>query len=410
MSRIKGVILSVEDTLFPQGAIVNAEIFSEIDKLIKLFRAKRIEFVVFTNRRWLSRKDGRNLEDILHKRWGDFTYLSRDKDDNIPWKPKADATKYVLERMGWESTETIYIGATENDMQTAVNGELLFLRATWWADKINYGFEFSSPKDIARYIDTFCLREHLWCHEIHDEDFNYYALAPFSTMKEEYTLYSQDARAAAKHGLGHPDFWTSALITSLYFSGLHKEIDYVSVYPGHQEGYGNNIMDEAISLFGKCFRKNYIPDLIIRHSTAIKSQSARNAGIEINHCNQLNTIHINKTPLRTPEVRYKKSPLGKGKTVLLIDDITTRGYSFEAARAFIEQAGAKVILVSWLKTINTDIYTLSKLPEFNAYEPNTFENVKLGKTHSYRANIVDNLAPAELTELFKKYQNWDWPF
>ncbi len=409
MSRIKGVILSVEDTLFPKGTTINAKVFSEVDKLIKFFKAKNIEFVVFTNRRWISSNDGKLLEDKLHERWGDFTYLSKDKNEDMPWKPKADATKYVLDLMGWKSTETIYIGASESDMQTAVNGELLFLRAAWWADKINYGFEFSSPKDIARYIDTFCLREHLWCHEIHHENFDYYALAPFSTMKEENTLYSLDARAAAKHGLGHPDFWTGALITSLYFSGLHKEIDYVSVYPGHKQGYGNNVMDEAISLFGKCFRKNYIPDLIIRHKTAIKSQTARNAGIEIDHLNQLNTIHINKLPLRTPETRYKSSPLGKGKTVLLIDDITTRGYSFEAARAFIEQTGAKVILVSWLKTINTDIYTLAPLPKFNPYIPNRFENVALGVTHRYRDNIVDNLAPAELTELFKKYQNWDWP-
>lgn len=43
-------------------------------------------------------------------------------------------------------------------------------------------------------------------------------------MKEEYTLYSEDARAAAKHGLGHPDFWTGSLISSLYFSGIHKKL------------------------------------------------------------------------------------------------------------------------------------------------------------------------------------------
>ncbi|EPO2189901.1 phosphoribosyl transferase [Escherichia coli] len=408
MSKIKGVILSVEDILVPKGKI-DSEIFAEVDKLIRYFRTKKIEFVVFTNRGWVVGDERTPLEDVLQKHWGEFKYLCRAKDKSIPGKPTADATKYVLDLMGWESTETLYIGASINDMQTAVNGELLFLRATWWADKTDYGFEFSTPKDIARFIDTFCLREHLWCHEIHDGDFNFYALAPFSTMKEEYTLYSEDARAAAKHGLGHPEFWTSALISSLYFSGIHKMINYVSVYPGHKQGYGNNIMDEAISIFGKCFRKTYIPDLILRHTTSKKSQKARNEGVAIDHCNQLNTICLNSQPHRNPRTTYKKPPLGPGKTVLLIDDITTRGYSFESARAYVQRTGAKVILVSWLKTINTDISTLGELHDFNPYQANHFENVPLGKSHSYRANIVDILAPAELTRLFSAYQQWDWP-
>ncbi|MDK1358535.1 phosphoribosyl transferase, partial [Cronobacter sakazakii] len=84
-------------------------------------------------------------------------------------------------------------------------------------------------------------------------------------------------------------------------------------------------------------------------------------------------------------------------------------FSFESARAYIEATGARVILVSWLKTINTDISTLGQLPKFDAYKPNIFEKAPVGKTHSYRDNIVDILAPTELTRLFSAYKNWDWP-
>ncbi|MDM4995293.1 hypothetical protein QT351_09350 [Escherichia coli] len=52
MSKIKGVILSVEDILVPKGKI-DSEIFAEVDKLIRYFRTKKIEFVVFTNRGWV---------------------------------------------------------------------------------------------------------------------------------------------------------------------------------------------------------------------------------------------------------------------------------------------------------------------------------------------------------------------
>ncbi|ABU78243.1 hypothetical protein ESA_03014 [Cronobacter sakazakii ATCC BAA-894] len=168
-------------------------------------------------------------------------------------------------------------------------------------------------------------------------------------------------------------------------------------------------MNEAISIFGKCFRKNYLFDLIIRHTDAIKSQTARNNKMAIDFLNQLNTIRLNYKPMRSATRRYVKSPLGPGKTVLLIDDITTKGYSLESGRAYIEQTGAKVILASWLKTINTDIDLLAPLGKFDPYIPHNFTSAKVLKQHSYRANIVDTLAPAEIKAMLEKYTNWDWP-
>lgn len=406
MSRIKGVIISIEDTLLPKGK-VDRVTFDEVTKLIAFFKKRNIDFVVYTNRNWTF--NNRKMKDVLFERWGSFTYLSRYDDASIPAKPRAEAIRYVLNLKGWANNETLYIGASESDMQTAVNGKLLFLRATWWANKTDYGFEFDSPKDIARFVDTFCLRSHLWCHEIHDGDFNFFALAPYSTMKAEYTFYSEDARNAAKHGSGHPDFWLGALISSLYFSNVHNEVDYICVYPGHKSGAGNEIMNDAITIFGNCFRKAYIKDLIVRHTTAIKSQKARNSGMEIDHLNQLNTINLNPYPRRANGVAYKNNPLRKNKTVLLIDDITTRGYSLESARAYIEQTGAKVIMASWLKTVNTDIAQLGFLGNFNPYVANTFLKAPVEKIHRYRDNIVNVMAPVELNNILKGYENWDWP-
>jgi hypothetical protein len=408
MAKLKGIILSIEDVLVRQGE-GDEKIFKQVSKLIKYLKSQKVDFVVMTNREWTVGKDRLPLEKALKDIWGDFKYLCRANDPKIPPKPRAEAVAYALNLMNWQRNEVLYIGASESDMQTAVNGGLLFLRATWYANRTEYGFEFDSPKDIARFIDTFCFRDHLWCHEIQDGNFEYYALAPFSTMKPEYTLYSEDARDAAKHGLGHPEFWVGALVSSLYFSGIYKRVNYIAVYPGHKAGSGNAVMNDAMTIFGKCFRKNYLPDLIVRHTTAQKSQTARNRGLELDHLNQLNTIHIKRAPLRTPISRYKNPPLGNGKTVLVIDDICTKGYSLEAARTFIEQTGSKAILVSWLKTINTDIVQLAHFPKFDPYKPKTFENYRLAKTHSYRGNLVDHMAPGELTEIFKSYQNWEWP-
>lgn len=406
VSKVKGVILSIEDTLLPIGRPAG-DMFGEVTKLIRYLKSKNIQIVVFTNRRWTM--GGRPLKDALTEMWGDFEYICRADDSAIPGKPQAAATHYVLNKMGWDVTETLYIGASENDMRTAVNGNLLFLRATWYANKTDYGFEFSTPKDIARFINTFCLREHLWCFDVQDKDVVYYALAPFSTYKREFTQYSEDARAAAKFGRGHPDFWTGALITSLYFSGIHQKIDYIAVYPGHKQGSGNDIMNGPMSLFGKCFRKAYLPDLITRHTTAVKSQTARNTGVSLDHLNQLNTICLNPHPMGRGNKPYKASPLGKGKTVLVIDDICTKGYSLEAARVYIEQTGSQVITASWLKTINTDIEVLSSPPKFNPYVPTKFTGAGVQKTLGYHGNLGNYLAPGELAKRFAEYEDWDWP-
>lgn len=408
MSKLRGVIFSVENTLLEKSEM-NMDVFAEVERLITYLRSKGIEFAVLCNRHWTLIPSKKSLESVLKERWGEFPYFCSSQDRSIPQKPKPKAVSYVLDKMGWDSTEVVYIGSSVMDMRTAVNSDLLFLRAKWFANETEYGLPFDTPLDIARFIDTFCLRDHWWCMSIEDGDFRYYSLAPFSTYVERYSFYSQDARAAAKQGQGHPDFWLSALVTSVYFTGLHKEIDYITVYPGHKKGSGSPIMNDTLDLFGKCFRARYIPDLILRHTDAVKSQTAKQLGLVADHLNQLNTIHINPNPQKSPGVPYANSPLKPGKTVLLVDDFCTRGHSIESARAFLEQTKASVITVSWLKTINTDIKRLVPFQAFDPYKPWVFKSVMVAKEYPYKQHVSDHMAPNEIDKLFRAYEDWQWP-
>ncbi|CAJ1777934.1 hypothetical protein HLBENOHH_00420 [Aeromonas dhakensis] len=412
---LKGIILSIEDTILNKGTI-NTDVYNEVSKLFSYLKLRRITPVILSNQKWtLTGKDPsqtRCLFEYLQESFPELVIFSRHRDNSIPAKPTAESTKYVIDSMGWKANEVVYLGSTDTDMRTAVNGNLLFLRATWFQHRTDYGFEFISPKEVARFIDTLCLREHYWSHIINSNDFRYYALAPFSTMKAEFKRYSEDARAAAKYGSGTVDFWLGALVTSLYFSNIHAEIDYVCPYPGHKTGVDNDKMSADLLTFSKCFRKTYIHDLIQRYSDAMKSQTARQRGVAIDHLNQINTIHLNKYPTRNYRTKYKAPPLSRGKTVLVVDDICTKGYSLTAAKGFIESTGAKVILVSWLKTINTDIVDilpLRNIKGFNPYTPNNIGVVQLGKTYGYHKYLVDDNASEELGEQFEEYLSWNWP-
>ncbi len=130
MSKIKGVILSVEDILVPKGKI-DSEIFAEVDKLIRYFRTKKRSSLLYSlTGVGLSEMKEPPLEGCVTKSIGEnLNIFVERKIRAFEGKPTADATKYVLDLMGWESTETLYIGASINDMQTAVNGELLFFKS-----------------------------------------------------------------------------------------------------------------------------------------------------------------------------------------------------------------------------------------------------------------------------------------
>jgi hypothetical protein len=169
-------------------------------------------------------------------------------------------------------------------------------------------------------------------------------------------------------------------------------------------------MDEPMAAFAKCFRKQYLPDLVVRHATATKSAYARKEGKGVDVLNQLNSICLTRLPMKgVGGARYKNSPLAAGKTVLVVDDICTQGHSLEAARTFIEQTGARAISLSWLKTINTSFEQLGAVPSFDPYAPAVFAAAPAVKVHGYGSTIADPHAAKQIQDRLAQYDDWDWP-
>ena len=100
------------------------------------------------------------------------------------------------------------------------------------------------------------------------------------------------------------------------------EIDYIAAYPGHAPDSKPTVIADALNILGQSQRKSYMPDLVVRHKKAVKSQTARSSGGSVGVENQVNTIMLNRTPTRgVAGPTYKNSPVRAGKTVLLVDDI-----------------------------------------------------------------------------------------
>lgn len=411
---LKGAIFSLQDVLVKQGTIDNA-LFDETLRLLRYLKARGVEPVFVSNHDWTVTSPGKNqpFRELLEERLGPVSYFIGGR-DGMPYKPRADATAHILAAKGWLKNEAIYVGNTTDDMRTAANGGLLFANVMWHGIASPYGFQFESPRDVARFVDCLCLGLTSWFWALEQGPLRVYALAPFTTFSPKYSqahAYSENAKATSKHGAGDANFWGRLLAARVYFSGLADEIDYISAYPGHSPTSNQTVIADALNILGQSLRKSYLPDLIVRHTKAVKSQTARASGGSVGLDNQLNTIRLNPAPTRgVGGKQYKAPPARGGKRVLVVDDICTEGNSFEAARAYLRAAGAETICLSWLKTINTDYRAVSPaFGPFNPYVSHNFPTPIAATNHWYASAISSHAAPADLAEIYKRYFSWDWP-
>ena len=413
---MKGVIFSLRDVLATSGQVDEA-LTAEMIRLIKFLKSRNIKPVFASNHEWTvtegSTGKTRRFQEWLQDYVGEIPFYLGGA-GRMPYKPRAGAVAHILKDQRWTRNEVLFVGNSEIDMRTARNGGVLFLNALWHGEDNPYGYQFESPKDVARFVDCLCLGLHDWFWSLKKGDLRVYALAPFTTLSPAYAVahaYSADARATAKDRAGDPTFWGRLLAARVYFSGLVDEVNYIAAYPGHAPESQQPVVAEALTILAQSLHKQYLPDLIIRHAKAEKSQTARASGKTVGVENQLSTIKLNPAPMKGPNGEpYKNNPLTKGKTILLVDDICTQGNSFEAGRTFVQQTGAKAICVSWLKTINTDYYAIkTPLSIPNPYIPYAVTKTIPVVAYSYAGAIIDRRATTDLASIHKNYLAWNWP-
>src|SRR3546814_20600296 len=108
------------------------------------------------------------------------------------------------------------------------------------------------------------------------------------------------------------------------------------------------VISEALNILGQSLRKSYLPDLILRHTKAVKSQTARASGGSVGRANQLNTIRLNPAPVRGVGGKpYKSPPPRGGKLILVIHDLCPQGTSLAPARAYLRARGPQTFCVRW---------------------------------------------------------------
>jgi hypothetical protein len=95
--------------------------------------------------------------------------------------------------------------------------------------------------------------------------------------------------------------------------------------------------------------------------------------------------------------------------VLVVDDFCTNGRSLDVARAYIEAAGGKAVLFSWLKTISLPYLHMNPAPSLQPFQVNTMAREPSAVNFNYTPHIVSDDAPTEIDALLAAYKRWKWP-
>jgi len=406
---LKLLLISVSGTIANEQNKVDGAILQQLAKLAKQLSDKGVSVALWSNRKWTYNKSI-SLHEHLSNISGVPISAHGWHEDGKPSRRLADSVLPVLAHYGATKQQTILLGGSEEDMRAGVNNNLLHIRADWYGQQTSYGFAVKTVSELARFCFVFAMRSHPLFFGIKDGSLNFHAAGPFSTKVQAYSLFGEDARAAAKFGYGHPEFWFLLTISTLYFGGLLEGVNYICTYPGHQaksDQPKDASLQVALMRLGKCFRMSFYHDLIVRHTTADKSQPIKAADREFS--NQLRTIQLNTYPHKNLAVTPNKGAISlRGKVVLVVDDICTSGRSLEAARAYVEAAGGEARLFTWLKTINTPYWAMADKISLKPYQPNDVSKEPKSAQYSYTGSIVDSGAPHELSQVFGIYNAWNW--
>lgn len=400
---LKLVLVSPSGTLESDGKLNSAHM-AELGQCIARAAANGIRFAIWSNRKWTVNQKT-PLEEYLSHHAGVEVYAVG-RPYGHPPRQRGGSVAPILEQFGVKLHETILVGAQDEDLHAGVNNKLLLLRPAWYGGDLKYGFELKSISELARFCLIFGTRMHPIYWQVSDaaRGLEVAAMGPFSTVISAYAKFGEDALAAAKYEAGTLEFWHQLITSTLYFSGLIHQVDLIAVYPGHGSGIKVKAFYEVLSLLGKCFRKRFYVDLLLRHQDAAKSTATK--AVFRNFAPQVNTLRLNRNPSQ-----YGGEPLAsqidlKNKAVLVVDDICTSGRSLDTARAYLVAAGARPILFSWLKTINTDFYSMEPAPVLNPFEANTIVQEPPSVHYGYHQQIIDSQAPSEIDEVLKRFQQW----
>jgi hypothetical protein len=276
-------------------------------------------------------------------------------------KPSPDWIKHFVAASGAQPHEMLYVGDRDHDAYLAANGPMIYAHAMWARPASSYGLRATSPKWVELTVRHIFSREDPWFWKLKCTDSTGRPVDA-KTLIDADGAGSPATKSALIRLLKHDqdktypempislrEYVMLSMLGSVYHDDLFGGADWWTTYPGHS-GTPNKIMGDFLTIAAKFSREKYVDDLFIRHKVAINSRAAWEAGGHVGALgNQLSTVKIND------DYRDKI----EGRRILLLDNFLTRGYSTEAGRALLLNAGVKEVIVACVGKYGHDLHVVS---------------------------------------------------
>ena len=257
---------------------------------------------------------------------------------------------------GYESSNFIIIGSTENDFLLSTQSKVLLLSAFWskMDEKVEkYGLRIKNEQVLKYFFEKIIIIKTPWYYKVDvTNDTVIYSLMSSNTHGVSDTeikkLKNNFQQLLKKNDPSFLQLITYFFICTLNLIKDIHDVNFWTHYPSSDSSDNEilfNFVEKARYSFGNSRNKH---PLFIRHKESKKrhfltSEDRINQGCD----EQLDTIHLN--PL------YEKYI--KNKTICVIDDYTTYGTSCETARNLLILAGAKkVIFITFGKFGSSNTY------------------------------------------------------
>lgn len=275
--------------------------------------------------------------------------------------------------LGLNRNELIYLGDSELDMLTAVNSRIIYFNAEWSNPGYKYGLPLSSPALLPVIIKNFFLKEHLWYWTVDAKDPRGNPVCAralikkrdigVGSFKDDLLIWTKYERDCTLGSLTMSEFVFYHLLGSLYLDGTYSSIDTVALIPGHA-GNLNQLIQNSMERITRLFRETFLPSLLHRYKTAKKSSFTRVSGESPGFQNQISTMCLDCAP-------KVKSKAIENKTILVMDDFITEGFTTEWARNLLFNAGAKNVISVAIGAFHDgiEVQSIDKSLKWDSFSP-----------------------------------------
>lgn len=284
----------------------------------------------------------------------------------------------VCSEFGINRNEVAYIGDSINDMTTAVNSKIIYLNAEWSNPGSKYGIPVDSPKMLPVILKHFFMKEHLWYWSVDSSDARGNKVISKALIRGRdigIKNFDTELLGWSKSNIDEQvglfkmsEFIMYHLLGSLYLDGTYGEIDGWTVAPGHTGQYNASIV-AALERTARLFRNLFLPNLVCRHRAAKKSAYLRARGEQADFGEQVSTICLSCEP------RYRSKHI-KDKTIVVVDDFVTEGFTTEWIRNLLFNAGTKRVVSLAIGAYHDSIEVKSISSDFtwDSYSPVTMDD------------------------------------